>query len=119
MQNGEDKNYESDFTKIGTFYSAALDTGSGDYLLEFGPGNAYWFASRAPYPLGVSNYFAIRVLNYRCRMISSDLFSVGKDNLVNVKTNEVGLAICISIKPTLEITGGDGTTESTAYTLGT
>lgn len=105
-----DENYSSDYNKMTALGIAGISNNSN-----------YWLASRFVASNYSHSYFYIRKVNSRGESSlnrSDSLCYVYSTNGPGAYSNFFGLRPCFTLKSGIKITGGDGKTAETAYTLG-
>lgn len=80
-------------------------------------GEYYWLASRYVISDSSSCYFYLRFVRDSGVLIYSRLCSVYNDGNTHGDTKWYGLRPCFSLKSDITITGGDGKSKATAYTM--
>ncbi len=101
----EDSNYATDYNKM-------------KELNIQGTGQYYWMASRHIISEPNTTYFTIRVVDSNGTLVHYNLCDVLKNGNTVANPPSFGFRPIFTLKPEVKITGGDGKTAGTAYTLG-
>ena len=80
-------------------------------------GEIYWLASHFLDITSGSCYFNVRKVHQDGVLGGDDLCNVITDGRISSAKNTYGLRPCILLREDIQITGGDGKTEATAYTI--
>ena len=121
---------ESDYaiTQFGGNYSGKLRDGDTNYETDkyqmetLGIMNIedyYWVASRSVDSYDDSLWFYIRAEYPNYGLLACHFGTVKSDGSTSYYASSYGLRPVFNLKPEIKITGGDGSSPSTAYTLGT
>ena len=100
-----DTNYKADYDQMGTLGIRNI-------------GKSYWLASRNVRSLSNFSEFGVRTVNSSGSLRSSYLCSVISGGSTDAYSHSYGLRPCFTLKSGIKVTGGDGTSAGTAYTLG-
>ncbi len=100
----EDENFIIDRNQIRSFYLWTT-------------GDSFWLASRYVYSNSTACGFCIRYVNDTSANDYYYLFHVYSSASPNTYSRKSGLRPCILLRENIKITGGDGKTEATAYTI--
>ena len=100
-----DTNYKTDYDQMGTLGIRNI-------------GKSYWLASRYVTSGSRSSSFSVRYVLSSGGLSSNYLCDVNAYGNAGAYSNSNGLRPCFTLKSGIKVTGGDGTSAGTAYTLG-
>ena len=101
-----DTNYKTDFDQMGTLGIRNI-------------GKTYWLASRIVNSNSNRSGFSVRYVGSRGSLDHGDgLCRVYSNGVASAASYSFGLRPCFTLKSGIKVTGGDGTSAGTAYTLG-
>ena len=100
-----DTNYKTDYDQMGTLGIRNI-------------GKSYWLASRYVNSASSASDFNVRYVNSRVSLNFISLCLVYSSGFTNAYSRSYGLRPCFTLKSGIKVTGGDGTSAGTAYTLG-
>lgn len=100
-----DTNYETDYNKMTSLGIASSNS-------------TYWLASRLVSSHSSSSGFYVRFVYSGGSLNNNDLCGVGSSGYTNANSASAGFRPCFTLKSGIKITGGDGKSAATAYTLG-
>ena len=106
-----DTNYTTDWNKMGSLGESAINIRPAS--------DGYWLASRYVDSQTYEVNLCVRYAKWSGELSWENIYSCASySGAVNVNTYKY-IRPCFSLKTSLNLTGGDGTTEAKAYTLGT
>ncbi len=100
-----DTNYKTDYDQMGTLGIRNI-------------GKSYWLASRSVDSGSNDSYFCVRYVASSGGLTSRNLCYVTSSGSASAHSRSYGLRPCFTLKSGIKVTGGDGTSAGTAYTLG-
>lgn len=100
-----DTNYKTDYDQMGTLGIRNI-------------GKSYWLASRRVDSYSRDSGFSVRYVYSSGSLSSNDLCRVRSSGDTYAYSGSYGLRPCFTLKSGIKVTGGDGTSAGTAYTLG-
>ena len=100
-----DTNYKTDYDQMGTLGIRNI-------------GKSYWLASRDVTSSSYASNFYVRRVDSSGGLFNYYLCSVDSSGRALAYSDSNGLRPCFTLKSGIKVTGGDGTSAGTAYTLG-
>lgn len=100
-----DTNYKTDYDQMGTLGIRNI-------------GKSYWLASRYVNSGSINSNFRVRRVDSSGSLAISSLCDVYSSGNTYANSHSNGLRPCFTLKSGIKVTGGDGTSAGTAYTLG-
>ena len=100
-----DTNYKTDYDQMGTLGIRNI-------------GKLYWLASRGVHSASRYSRFYVRSVNSSGSLSDGNLCTVSSNGNTSADSYSYGLRPCFTLKSGIKVTGGDGTSAGTAYTLG-
>ena len=100
-----DTNYKTDYDQMGTLGIRNI-------------GKSYWLASRTVNSSSYASLFNVRYVNSSGSLDYDYLCRVNSGGSTRANSYSYGLRPCFTLKSGIKVTGGDGTSAGTAYTLG-
>ena len=100
-----DTNYETDYNKMTSLGIASSNS-------------TYWLASRGVASSSYSSYFHVRYVNSSGSLHGDNTLCFVYSGGTDANSDSNGFRPCFTLKSGIKITGGDGKSAATAYTLG-